>query len=131
MMLAGVFGEELVLPKIPAALSSFAIMQRWRASNEELDRGGPGSFAFEIQAPSGQANRFPTQIPPMQRGVNVTTMSFVFKFANFPFLERGEYRFRTYVNNHELSSYKFYVLTPEDVAAARQMKPPIGFHPSQ
>jgi hypothetical protein len=137
LTLAGVFGEEMVLPQVPIAVPSFAIMQRWRLSRDEVERGNFGSFAFEIQTPQGQASRFPAQGPPPQPGVNVTTMTFIFKFMNMVFGQRGEYRFRTYLNDREVNAYGFYVLVPADLPAARQGqqaqvgRPPLGFHGNQ
>jgi hypothetical protein len=131
LSLAGVFGEEMVLPQVPTAVPSFAIMQRWRLTNEELDRGNLGQFAFEIQFPQGHANRFPAQMNTPMRGINVTTMSFIFKFINMVFPQRGEYRFRTYINEREANVYKFYVLLAAELPGLQQpqpVRPPIGFH---
>ena len=132
LSLAGVFGEEMLLPQIPCAVPSFAIMQRWRFSNDEMGRGNLGQFAFEIQLPEGHANRFPAQMNPPQRGVNVTTLTFIFRFLNMVFPQRGEYRFRTFIDGREVSTYRFYVLLANEVPGLQQpnaARPPIGFHP--
>jgi hypothetical protein len=130
--LAGVFGEEMVVPQIPCVIANFAIMQRWRLSNEEADRGGAGQFAVELQLPEGHANRFPAPMNPIVRGPNVTTISFIFKFINMAFPQRGEYRFRTYIDGREANVYRFYV-TPANAAELQPQpaKPPIGFYPNQ
>jgi hypothetical protein len=127
--LAGVFGEDMIVSQIPCVIPSFAIMQRWRLSNDEVARGGPGTFAVELQFPQGHANRFPAPINPVQPGPNVTTISFIFKFLNMTFPQQGEYRFRTYLNDREANVYRFYV-TPGNIAG-QPARPPIGFHPNQ
>lgn len=129
--LAGVFGEEMIVPQIPVAIPSFAIMQRWRLSNEEAERGNPGQFAVELQLPEGHANRFPAPMVPVQRGPNVTTLTFIFKFVNMVFPQQGEYRFRTYIDGRERNVYRFYV-TLANVAAPQVAPPrnPMGFHPN-
>jgi hypothetical protein len=130
--LAGVFGEEMLLPMIPMALPSLAIMQRWQLSNEEVERGNTGQFNFSIESPDGQPQRFPPGPLAPVKGVRVSTMSFVFKFVGFPIRMKGEYRFRTYVNNLEVHTYKFYIYTPADLQAAQTAAAhakAIGFQP--
>jgi hypothetical protein len=132
LSLMGVFGEEMILPQVPSAVPSFAILQRWRLSDPEVQRGNAGQFAFEIQLPEGHANRFPAPMNPPNPGVNVTTMSFIFKFLNMLFPQRGEYRFRTYIDGREANVYRFYVLGANEVPGQQQpqqLRPPLGFHP--
>jgi hypothetical protein len=126
--LAGVFGEELVLPQVPFQLPSLAIMQRWRLTNEEVDRG-VGQFAYELEWPGHKRNRFPPHQMPPQKGVNLTTMSFVFKFVGLVLPAAGEYTFRTYLNDREVHSYKFYVVLPAQLVGPQQQRPAIGFRP--
>jgi hypothetical protein len=117
--LAGVFGEEIVLPVIPSALASLAIMQRWRVAEDELNRG-VGNFSFAIESPDGHIDRVPIpQIAAPVRGIYVTIMSFVFKFMNFPIRLRGEYKVRTYLNGPEVSCYRFFVMSAADMQAAQ------------
>jgi hypothetical protein len=124
--LAGVFGEEMLLQYIPVALPSLAIMQRWRATNAEVDQG-LGLFAFEIEWPDGQRNRFPPAPVTVTKGVNLTTLNFIFKFVGFPIRLAGEYRFRTYIDDREQSVYKFYALTVANLQAAQARPAAIGF----
>ncbi|MGB8801163.1 MAG: hypothetical protein WCC97_10775 [Candidatus Acidiferrales bacterium] len=124
--LAGVFGEEVLLPVLPMALPSLSIMQRWRLPHDEFDRG-VGQFSFGMLSPDGQLQRFPPgAMTAPTKGVYVSTLSFILKFVGFPVRLKGAYKFKTYVNGVDVNTYTFYILTPADMAAAQQEKA-IGF----
>ena len=112
--LAGVLGDEIVVPQVPVVVQSFAIVQRWHAENTEIDRG-VGEFHFELEDPGGERNRFPIPQPVPRKGVHSTNLMFVLRFAMFPFRLKGEYKFRTYLNGREVNTVSFYVVTPEDL----------------
>jgi hypothetical protein len=133
MTLVGVLGEELGVPQTPIQVPSLALLQRWRLSNEEMNQGAFGEFSFEMEWPTRARNRFPhAQTLPPARGLNVTTLSFVFKFINLVLPAKGEYRFRTYLNDKEASVYKFYVALQSELATLQaqqqQLRAGIGFH---
>ncbi len=127
LMLAGVFGDEIIVPQIPAVLESLCFVQRWRVPNDEVDRG-TGQFSFVIEWPNGQKQIIPPAGPAVVgKGVHTANLTFVFKFAGFPLHSKGEHKFRTSINDVEKNVFSFYVATAAELAALAQPKPKIGF----
>lgn len=50
--LLGVFGEEVLIPKIPYTFASLGVFQRWTAADDESRRGSI-SCRVELRAPEG------------------------------------------------------------------------------
>jgi hypothetical protein len=112
------------------AMQSFCVVQRWQATNEEVDRG-VGEFSFALEWPNGNRQTMPpTAMPPPGKAVHGANLNFVLKFVGFPLQAKGEYKFITYINGEHVNAVSFYVVLAADAAALLQPKPKIGFKPS-
>lgn len=113
--LLGVYGEWILVPKIPTRLPTLAFAQRWRPGPGEkegdtfrceLELSGPGLTPIRVEAQ-------PLVIGPGPR----PQMLIAFQMQAFPLPEEGEYQIRTFMDGLERRAHKFFVsqATKEDV----------------
>ena len=121
MSVLGVFGNAILVPKIPSQLSSLAIMQRWGPTPEEQE-GTRFTFALEIRGPDLAPIRLPDQTVEMPLGPR-PLVNMVLQIQGFPIAQQGDYQVVTYIDGQPRNVYEFYIGLP----TAQQQGKLIGF----
>jgi hypothetical protein len=97
LSLLDLFGDSILVPRVPVVLPSLAIIQRWQPTPSEPP-GAQFSVAFELRGPGLAPIRMPAQAVVVP-GPPKPLINIIMQLQGLPVAEQGNYQLVTYFND--------------------------------